>query len=504
MTNVIERLGIHDDRFIDHSGRHVLLHGINMVCKDKNNHYIGDWGEDDFRKLHLWGFNVIRFGVIWDGLEPEPGLYNDAYIEELRRLIQLANKYNLHIILDMHQDLFSSEFASGAPAWATITDGKLYEPGHVWSDAYLFNSAVQKAFDHFWSNTPGPGGIGIRDHFVQAWGYLVEKLHIEPNVIGYDIINEPFIGSDALQVNEKMFTTFAEIYSARFGQVDMEELFSSWIDPEKKHEYLRLLEDPEVFKQVIDAPGPILHPFEKLTLSQLYCNVATAIRVHDQQGILFLETNYFSNLGTQSMIEAVKDKNGDKDPLQAYAPHAYDLVTDTHLAHTANDERLALIFERHEQTRLRLDMPMLIGEWGAFYDSDNTAHVSIYIQRIMERLLCSDTYWSYTPEMSASLSFLGVHRGYPMAVAGRLLQYRYEHSLGSYQMKWDETNESDAPTIIYLPDIRKITANNITLDPTDSSYTIYPMEGSYAGIMEISPITDGVRSLVIAGIASHR
>ncbi|MEK3889988.1 glycoside hydrolase family 5 protein [Bacillus sp. FSL K6-3431] len=501
MADTIKRLGIgiRENSFTDIFGRQVLLHGINMVCKDAKQNYIGDWGEDDFKKIQSWGFNVIRFGVIWDGLEPEPGSYNDSYIEELRHLIQLAHKKNLYIILDMHQDLYSSVYASGAPYWATFTDGETYEPGHVWSDAYLFNGAVHRAFDHFWSNTPAPDEIGIQDHFVQAWGYLVEKLHNEPNIIGYDIINEPFVGSPALQVNEKMFAKYAEMYSNRYGDVDTEELFAAWVDPQKKHDYLRLLEDVDAFKQVVDAPSQISHPFEQSTLSLLYRKVADTIRENDKQGILFLETNYFSNLGTPSMIEPVENAKGDRDQLQAYAPHAYDLVTDTHLAHTANDKRLEFIINRHEQTRQRLDMPMLIGEWGAFYDSDKTAHVSVHIQHIMEQLLCSDTYWHYTPQMDSSLSFLGVCRGYPMAVTGRLLQYRYEHSLKSYHMKWDETNDSDVPTIVYLPDIRKITDDSVTLDPDDSLYTIHPIEDSYAGLMEIPPITDGIRSLVIVG-----
>ena len=494
------RISIRYNRFIDNTGRHVLLRGVNMVSKDKGQNYIGDWDDEDFQNLQNWGFNVIRFGVIWDGLEPEPGVFNDSYIEELRRLIKLANKYDLHIILDMHQDLFCSAYASGAPVWATITEGETFEPGAVWSDAYLFNGAVQKAFDHFWKNTAGPDGIGIQDHYIRAWGYLVEKLSSEPNIIGYDIMNEPFIGSDALQVNEKMFTRFAEMYSERYGEVNIEELFSSWAeDPVKKQEYFRMLEDTVAFKQVIEAPLPILKPFEESTLTKFYSDVANEIRKYDKQGILFLETNYFSNLGTPSMINAVTDKKGNRDKFQAYAPHAYDLVIDTDLAHTANDIRLEIIFESHEKTRKRLEMPMIIGEWGAFYDADETGHVSVHIQRIMERLLCSDTYWSYTRELSNNLSFLGIHRGYPMAVAGEILQYRYEHSINSFHMKWDETTEIHSPTIVYLPDIRNISEKHITLDSEGSAYKIHPIKDSYAGVMEIPPIMNGIRSLVIAG-----
>ncbi|MBS4198189.1 cellulase family glycosylhydrolase [Bacillus sp. FJAT-49732] len=483
------RIKVDGKHFVDEFGRQVLLHGVNMVCKEKKQHYIGSWTEEDFQKLQMWGMNVIRLGVIWDELEPEPGVYDEHYIEELRQLIHKANQYDLLVFLDMHQDLFSSEFGDGAPAWATITDGEMYEPGQVWSDAYLFNAAVQKAFDHFWNNSLGPDGVGIQDHFINAWAYLVKKLHIEPNIIGYDLINEPFIGSPVQKVNELMFTTFAEIYGERYGEVDIEHLFSAWSDPNNKDDYLSLLEDVEVFQRVVDSPTHIIQSFEKNHLSQLYHKLSKAIRAYDKDGILFLETNYFSNLGVSSMILPIKDEQA-----QAYAPHAYDLVVDTELAHTANDRRLEFIFERHESTRKRLDMPMLIGEWGAFYETDDTGHVSLHNQRLFEKHLCSDTYWSYTPDMDKSLSFLGVSRGFPLAVAGCLLQYRYEHSLKTFQMKWNETIDLEEPSIIYLPDIRKM---SITLSPEGSTYKIRTIDDSHTGYVEIPPTTNGIRSITI-------
>src|SRR5699024_2617668 len=135
--------------FYDQYGRQILLHGVNMVCKKPEQNYICHWDDEDFSNLHKWGLNVIRFGIYWDALEPEPGVYNDEYIEKIKKQLLLAKKYDLMIILDMHQDLYSSEFGGGAPAWATLADGEKYESGVVWSDAYLFNKAVQKAFDNF-------------------------------------------------------------------------------------------------------------------------------------------------------------------------------------------------------------------------------------------------------------------------------------------------------------------------------------------------------------------
>lgn len=490
---------VQKNRFVDEHGRHVLLHGVNMVCKDKTTQYIGEWGEDDFYNLKKWGMNVIRLGVIWDGVEPEPGIYNDEYIEALRRFIRIANKFELFVFLDMHQDLYSSAFGDGAPVWATFTDGAKYEQGNTWSDAYLFNDAVQNAFDHFWNNSPGPDGVGIQDHFIQAWAYLVGKLHDEPNIIGYDLFNEPFIGSSVQQVNEQMFTTFARYYQKKYGEIDLNQLYKAFNDPNQKQAYFSLLDDPDFFKEVVDAPSKILQSFEKDILSKFYQKIANAIRPIDTDRILFLETNYFSNLGTSSMIQPVLDRSGNKDPQQSYSPHAYDIVVDSDLAYTANDRRLEFIFERHEATQRRLKLPMLVGEWGAFYNSHKTGHVALHIKRLIEQLLCSDTYWSYTDDMEQSSSFLGIQRAYPMAVAGKLLQYRHEDVLGTYQMKWEEASDIGAPTLIYLPDIRNILEKNIFLSREGSSFTLRKMEDSYAGYLEIPPAVDGIRSLVIVG-----
>jgi endoglycosylceramidase len=64
----------HDGRWLtDAKGRVVILHGFNMVNK------VGSYrpadtgfGADDARFLRRHGFNTIRLGIIYKGLEPEP------------------------------------------------------------------------------------------------------------------------------------------------------------------------------------------------------------------------------------------------------------------------------------------------------------------------------------------------------------------------------------------------------------------------------------------------
>lgn len=308
-------------------------------------------------------------------------------------------------------------------------------------------------------------------------------------------MNEPFIGSDVKQVNELLFGTFMQLYQERKA-MEIEELFAAWDDPEQKHELLNFLDDMEAFQKVITATAAILQSFDEKVLTRFYEKVAQEIRKVDPKGILFLEANYFSNLGSESMIQPVKNKDGKRDPQQAYAPHTYDFVTDTELSHVPNDEQLRFIYKQHEQTRERLNMPMLIGEWGAFYESEQAAHVSLFVQRLIEATLSSDTYWDYTPNMDQSPSILGVRRGYPKAVSGELLNYRYEHAVHTFQMKWIEEEVLNKPTVIYLPNIHEI---QVTLFPFGSIYHTKPIQGTEAGFIEIPPVGKQNRSLVIVG-----
>ena len=75
-----------DGRFYDPAGREVILHGLNYVNKDPKSGYLHPGSGSAFADFRRWGFNCIRFGVIWDGLEPKPGRYNEAYLEAIFNL----------------------------------------------------------------------------------------------------------------------------------------------------------------------------------------------------------------------------------------------------------------------------------------------------------------------------------------------------------------------------------------------------------------------------------
>lgn len=440
--------------FIDPQGRQLILHGINVVNKNPAVNYLGDEGPADFAAMRSWGFNCIRLGIIWDGLEPEPGVYDENYLAGIDKRIQWAQENDLYVILDMHQDLYSVLFSDGAPEWATITDGHTFEKGHaVWSDAYFTSPAVQTAWDHFWANSPAPDGIGLQDHYAAAWQHVAKRYAENPAVIGFDLMNEPFPGSEAQQIFPAMLTKGAELLQKLpgFGSPSMEELAYKWSTHDGRFELLKVLEDTTLYRQVVDAPAPIYQQFDREKLMPMYNRVARAIRQVDKNHILFLGTTLGSNMGVYSAIEPVTNEAGERDPLQAYAPHGYDLVTDTKYVASPNYDRIRFIFNRHRQTAERLNMPVVVGEWGAYGRYKGTLPAALNVVAQFETFHFSDTYWDHDKGMESYDHFPALSRPVPLRLAGSLQEYHYDAEARAFSCTWAENQNLRAPSVIYLP-----------------------------------------------------
>lgn len=72
------------------------------------------WNETErmWRDLRDAGFNAVRFLVNWEGVEPiERGKYDQRYLATIRKNVELANKYGIYVLVDMHQDSFSRHLA---------------------------------------------------------------------------------------------------------------------------------------------------------------------------------------------------------------------------------------------------------------------------------------------------------------------------------------------------------------------------------------------------------
>jgi endoglycosylceramidase len=184
--------------FIDATGRVVLFHGVNMVEKQAPYYPAAyGFGDDDAAFLSEQGFNALRLGVDFRGLMPTPGVVEDGYIEQLAATVDALTRQQIFVLLDFHQDGFAPMFnGNGLPDWMAITDGLPNPPDAVFPLYYVQNPAMQRAFEHLWSDSPGPNGIGLQEYFLQGLERVVARFAANPLVLGVEMINEPFPGAD--------------------------------------------------------------------------------------------------------------------------------------------------------------------------------------------------------------------------------------------------------------------------------------------------------------------
>jgi endoglycosylceramidase len=488
MDRISEYVSINGQKFLDPYGRELTLHGINVVNKNPETGYLGHISPEEMAKFKTWGFNVIRLGIIWDGLEHEPGVYNEAYLKGVDEMIQWAADNDLYVFLDMHQDLYSVEFSDGAPSWATITNDQAHETGAVWSDSYLISPAVQTAFDNFWANAPAPDGIGIQDHYLNLWKHIAKRYESNTTVIGYDIMNEPFMGSDANNVMPLLLQAYAMILVEKTGQAppSEEELMYMWSAERLK--VLETLSEKEVYRKMIDGIYDVNAAFEQGPLTAFFQKSRDAIREVDQHHIIFTEHSYFTNMGVTGALGEIVDEHGKKDPLVAYAAHGYDLVVDTEALALGSNDRVELIFERIAETGKRLDVPVLIGEWGALHGkSPELIPVADFLMSEYNKHGFSDTFWAYGKFLDEA-SFLNVlKKPYPVSISGNLISYSYAYEQGDFSCEWTENPDISAPSIIFIPDLDKLNKEEISIMPDAESIEIVKIDQSNAGHLIITP-----------------
>src|SRR5262249_11189972 len=138
----------------------------------------------------------VRYLIQWKNVEPRPGEYDDRYLDAVAERIGWYREQGMHVILDMHQDIYGpaacQAAGNGAPAWATYTDGLPCEPQDPWVLTYP-QPAVIRASANFWNHTGRPPELAWR--YAAMWRHVAERFAGDPAVLGYDLMNEPFGGT---------------------------------------------------------------------------------------------------------------------------------------------------------------------------------------------------------------------------------------------------------------------------------------------------------------------
>ena len=160
--------------------------------------------QGDLAQMAAFGFNSLRLPLSWSLLEPERGQFNQLYIDRIAQAVGWATAVGMYVIIDMHQNAYSRyvgrvpnpplpggapvqlRYYTGAPAWATITDGF---PPESYANKRELNPAVLEAFSNFWYDRSG-----IQDEYIAAVATLAKRFKDDSTVVGYSPFNEPLPG----------------------------------------------------------------------------------------------------------------------------------------------------------------------------------------------------------------------------------------------------------------------------------------------------------------------
>src|SRR4051795_11509255 len=183
---------------VDAEGRVLIDHGFNVVSKlAPYDPAANGFGADDARFLQQHGFTLVRLGVLPAAVEPAPGQFDDGYLDRIAATVRLLAGHGIRTLLDFHQDLFTERYGGeGLPDWMAVDDGLPAQPQAGFPGSYFAMPALWAAFDNLWADTADATGVGQRERYAELWAHVAARFRGNAAVLGYDLFNEPYPGSD--------------------------------------------------------------------------------------------------------------------------------------------------------------------------------------------------------------------------------------------------------------------------------------------------------------------
>lgn len=417
----------------DPNGRSLILHGMATSNFSKFKHI--PWIEEsDVEREMLYGFNVTRYVINWSAIEPERGQYDLNYINETMKRIEWYTSRNIHVLLDMHQDLYSAVFGgggNGAPYWAVFTDGVPigeYDFGDLWFLQYL-TPEVKNAFQNFYRYEE-PYKF-IQDHFIASWMEIVKRVKDNPYVIGYELMNEPHPGD-----------------------------------------------------------GNLLHNkyFAEVQLWGLYDRAIKEIRKIDQEKWIFIEPEFFpaTGFGMPSYLKKVIDYRAG-DPRLVVAPHIYPPGMEAGGNYSMLDKTVINEWKKNRHIDMeRHQASLFCTEFGGKNDRPETSsqYVSDFCDMLDEmnsgwaawshdihEMVGSVNYNLFYPDRTERPTFDPLVRAFPRATTGNLISFKYNPKTYEFNMRYVNNTKVGPYTEILLPQRRYPNGWNLTVSGVeDYSY----------------------------------
>ena len=442
----------------DRQGRVIFLHGVDAVYKRKPFELYADPGKPwnfsaaDASLMARLGFDVVRLGMTWSGLEPGKAKANspaicgrgrptnphqlnlavlDRYVAHLKQTVDLLGRFHIFTILDMHQDVYNQAFdGEGAPSWAVCTnDVPRTDPPGRWSSEYS-TTAARVAFGHFWNNDVRGDLQGQYDH---VWGYVAKAFRGNPWVIGYDPFNEPY-------------STSLVPYRGEHFDAQLQCFYTG-----TKYIKIRL------------SGAPALHCPRHDPAS----GVVPTILANDPSHLVFDEPDNYGTLGYVTFLGPMRLGN------LVYNVHLYCGARSPVTGNPTNVSLCARQAARSLGKRYS-DRPemashtqpggpaWLVTEFGATSSVPYLANVT----SLMDAEQVGWVYWSWKyygdPTGSAAESLVMANgrlkatarvlsRTYPEAVAGRPISFDYSPNTDVFHLAYAPNHRIHAPTVVFVP-----------------------------------------------------
>jgi endoglycosylceramidase len=442
--------------------------------------------------MQEWGFNFMRLGVMWPGVEPTPGQYNATYLSAIQELVERAGQYGIFTLLDFHQDLLHPSLCGeGLPsAYLRVTSTacnetlveKLARKAGLCKSMSEFNLTVDPAtgYPTLASCLQHPFGLfyptpevstafqslyteADLQRALAAYWQVVVKSVTSPYAFAVDLLNEPWAGD-------------------------------VWAHPEQM------------------IPGHA----DKELLQPLFAALHAAIReVGDDKVVMFEETQVPDVLpvagGIVSPIGFTQSPGGSADANQALSYHVYCCVQSGSACNISGDPVNppgCVPFNTKKTTTrtadaTRLGVGAMITEFGACSNTQSCADEIGLVTRLADSNLQGWAYWGfkYFGDVTTSggpaeglfngdgsvqtLKVAALTRTYARAVQGTPTAMSFDPESGAFRLDYVADPTITAPTEIYLnaafhypsgltytPASAVLSGNTLTVPPTSGPVTV--------------------------------
>jgi endoglycosylceramidase len=387
---------------VDQQGRVVILRGVNYNGIESMLFTEQPPEMDDFKKIKRWGFNVIRFPISWEFVEPQRDQYDEDYLRNwVEPVLNFAAQENIGVILTMHQWNWSSCFVppsgslvippgrgNGLPWWALPPAIEANCP-YTGSDAAARMKSAERGF---WLDP------ALLEKYMELWEMLARRYGKHPAILAYDLFNEPMPDS----------------------------LISAYFDRQ------------------------ILQPFYEELMRRIGAISPAPLIVYEPN----INWDLFANQFAPMPFEGV-----------AYSPHIYTGGTAGGLTgYSGNPAPLQVEVERAVSEAQAQGVPLYIGEFGIGMNENYQQWIRDEF-RFQERYMVSATWWSMRQHNNATFGLTEfetraekpglldvVSRPYPAATAGELLSFSYDEATKAFTMTFSNNQYASGDTVISVPD----------------------------------------------------